>query len=639
MHIIGAGAGRQAMQRDMNAMSDGGTTVGGRAGTNDGPSVDAPPERGQWLRGLPLALAYALIIAVGCLLIVVAAEQQPYNENELAQVDAYSRPGWRAAISGTRQPPLQPAIGVAVRRVIGVGQITQRVESVVAGVGTLVVLAALFWRLEVGVAGAVALGIITASPLMIRYSAYARPYAAPVFLMVLCGYLLVRWLGSGRWFHLAGLAIAAAALPLARVPEPTVFLAATALALVVLGRSGCHRWSRVLPAVAVVSLALVAVGYPMYRELSASAGSFAQTNPLAALLNAGPQWRGLVTTLPQVLADAFPWWPLTLGIVVVAVAMPRGRSWLVRSWLGLVLVVPPLAWAVYYHLAIGRPRLGRQALVYQPRFAYFFIPFLAFALVAVARVALDRTTARWVTAGLTALLTAAFIGQLPATARVLSEREAADWAAAAAMVTALPEDAVVLYDNVVPIGRFRQAFHARPRYFSGPQRVWGARSVLRRPRLPHPDAPLYVLLLEPDPGQRRCSDTTAPVAVPPDGWRVRARQHRFWMYEPVSAAGSVDVAQAFVDFGSATPPRCGYAMIGAAAAVLDRRDDDVRARQLLADLVEQAPRRAARHLRRTYHRWLPALAPRRQPDRSDLLRSLPDRALDGRRRTDGRDAG
>lgn len=579
------------------------------------PSVVAPP---PWSGGAPLLLAYLVVIAVGCTLIVVAAERQPYNENELAQVDAYARPGWAAAISGTRQPPLEPAIGVAVHRLVGVGQITQRIESIVAGVGTLGVLAALFWRLGVGLAGVVALGIVATSPLMVRYSAYARPYAVPVFLMVLCGYLLARWLRSGRWFHLTGVAVTAAALPLARVPEPIVFLVATALALVLLAWAGRHPWRRVIPAMAVVCLALIVVGYPMYRQLSASAGRFAQANPMAALLDAGPQWRGLVTTLPQVLADSLPWWPLTFGVVVVAVAMPSGRAWLMRSWLGLVLLVPPLAWAVYYHLAIGRTRPGRQALVYQPRFAYFFIPFLAFALVAVARVALDRTTARWATAGLTALLVATFVGQLPATARVLSEREAADWAAATAMVTALPDDAVVLYDNVAPIGMFRQAFHARPRYFAGPQRVMGARSVMRGAPARRPEGPVYVLLLAPDHGQTRCNDTSEPVAVPPDGWRVRERQHRFRLYEPIAAAGSADVAEAFVDFGSATPPQCGYAMIGAAAALLERGDDVARARQLLADVVEDAPRDAAKQIGRTYRRWLPALAPDRLRDPSDV---------------------
>jgi hypothetical protein len=568
---------------------------------------------GRLLRGLPLLLAYLVIIAVGCALIVVTAAQQPYNENELAQVDAYSRAEWEAAISGTRQPPLQPAIGVAVQRLVGVGQIAQRIESIVAGVGTLAVLAALFWRLGTTAAGAVALGIVATSPLLLRYSAYARPYAVPVFLMVLCGYLLMRWLELGRWFHLVGVAVVAAALPLARVPEPVVFLATTGLALVVLGWRGRYSWSRVLPPAAVVCLALVAVGYPMYRQLSASTSGFARTNPLEALSNVGPQLQGLVTTLPQVLADAFPWWPLILGAVLVAVAAPMARAWLVRSWLGLVLLVPPLAWAVYYHLAIQAPGRGREGLVYQPRFAYFFIPFLAFALAAVASTAFDRASARWVTAALTALLVAVFVGQLPATARVLSEREAADWAAAAAMIAALPDDAVVLYDNIVPTGSFRQGFHARPRYIYSPERVIPARHAARTaPRIAR-RRPLYVLLLAPDPRRLRCTDTSGPIAAPPDGWRLRTRQQRFSMYEPIAGDGSADVAEAFIDFGSATPPQCGYAMIAAAAALLDRRGDDARARQLLADLVDDAPSGAASQIRRMYDQWLPALAPGRLP--------------------------
>ena len=597
------------MQRDVNTLPESGPGGGGRTRTLDPPVASRQPAHRSWSRGAPLLLAYLVVIAVGCTLIVVAAEQQPYNENELAQVDAYSRPGWRAATSGTRQPPLEPVIGVAVQRLLGVGQITQRLESIVAGVGTLVVLAALFWRMGIGLAGVVTLGIVATSPLLIRYSAYARPYAVPVFLMVLCGYLLVRWLASGRGFHLVGVAVAAAALPLARVPEPTVFLVTTAVALVVLGWSRRHPWPRVLPAVAVVCVALVAVGYPVYRQLSASTSGFAQANPLTALLRAGPQLRGLVTTLPQVLAEAFPWWPLTLGVVVLAVVMPSARAWLVRSWLGLVLLVPPLAWAVYYHVAIRAPGRGRVGLVYQPRYAYFFIPFLAFALAAVARVALDRASQRWASAGLTALLVAVFVAQVPATATVVSEPEAADWAAAAAMISALPDDAVVLYDNVVPAGSFRQGFHARPRYLSTPQRVMAARYVARTGPRPPTGRPLYVLLLAPNDRQQPCNDTVGAVAATPDGWRLRVRERRFSMYEPTTAAASADVAEAFVAFGSAAPPECGYSMIGAAAALLDRQGDGARARRLLADVVAGSPDAEAPRIQRYLRRWLPGLAP------------------------------
>src|SRR5918996_2580185 len=204
------------MQREVNAPPNSGPS--GSTRTLDPLSTPRQPVDGRLLRGLPLLLAYLVIIAVGCALIVVTAAQQPYNENELAQVDAYSRAEWEAAISGTRQPPLQPAIGVAVQRLVGVGQIAQRIESIVAGVGTLAVLAALFWRLGTTAAGAVALGIVATSPLLLRYSAYARPYAVPVFLMVLCGYLLMRWLELGRWFHLVGVAGGAPGPALAPLP-------------------------------------------------------------------------------------------------------------------------------------------------------------------------------------------------------------------------------------------------------------------------------------------------------------------------------------------------------------------------------------------------------------------------------------
>jgi len=118
-----------------------------------------------------------------------------------------------------------------------------------------------------------------------------------------------------------------------------------------------------------------------------------------------------------------------------------------------------------------------------------------------------------------------------------------------------------------------------------------------------------VLLLAPNDRQQPCNDTVGAVAATPDGWRLRVRERRFSMYEPTTAAASADVAEAFVAFGSAAPPECGYSMIGAAAALLDRQGDGARARRLLADVVAGSPDAEAPRIQRYLRRWLPGLAP------------------------------
>ncbi|HEX6257501.1 MAG TPA: hypothetical protein VFZ70_16950 [Euzebyales bacterium] len=549
-----------------------------------------------------------IAVLIGATLIVGAAITQPYNQNELQQVNAYRFDDFDQAIAGTRQPPLGPSIGVFVHRTLGIGQIEQRLESVVPAIGTLTVLAALFARLQLGIAGPVAIGVVATAPLMVRYSAYVRPYALPLFLMVLCAYLLQRWLDTGRIARLVGVLAAAGLMPLARVPEPTAFLLTAVIALVVLGWLGPYDWRRVLPPVVALTVALVAVAYPQYQALQASVrNTSAEANPFAVLSNIGPQVHGLVTILPRVLAESFPWWPTTLALMIAALIVPSARRWLARTWTAWVLLAPPVAWAVYYHLAIQTPAHdGVFGMVYQPRFAYFFVPTLGFVAAALARRAVDRSASTWTRTVLGVLLAAMVAGQLPATAEVLREDDSADWATAARMIDSLPGDAVVLYDNVAPPLAFRHPFIAAPRYLTTARRVLVANLVARARRGVPPELPLYVLLLGPSPRQPGCDvDVGAPLDAP-SGWTLREHDGRFSLFEQ-SDVDPMGAAETFLQFADTVPPQCGYVMTAAGAALLARYGAEQRARSELIEVLDAAPPGDRRRIRRSFHDRLPGL--------------------------------
>jgi uncharacterized membrane protein len=102
---------------------------------------------------------------------------------------------------------------------------------------------------------------------MVRYTAYTRPYALPLFLMMAFAYAGHRWLETRRIPWLIAAAVPAALLPLARVPEPVVFLGSTALVLTLFAWRQRLPWKTAGPLALVALAADVFVGYPQFRSL------------------------------------------------------------------------------------------------------------------------------------------------------------------------------------------------------------------------------------------------------------------------------------------------------------------------------------------------------------------------------------
>ena len=98
---------------------------------------------------------------------------------------------------------------------------------VLSGIGRLVLMSLLLRRFGLRYAGAFAVLVLATAPLMIRYSAYTRPYALPMLLMIVTAYAITSWLQDGRGSGCGSPAVGSVLLPLIRVPEPTVFLVVT----------------------------------------------------------------------------------------------------------------------------------------------------------------------------------------------------------------------------------------------------------------------------------------------------------------------------------------------------------------------------------------------------------------------------
>lgn len=530
--------------------------------------AEAPAAPGWWNDRLE-QLLLGLAVVVGAALSVLAAVNQPYNQNEWVQIAPYD--SWDPAVvtSGTRQPPLDPILGALVQHLLGVGQLQQRVVPVAAGIGSLVVMALLLRRLRLHMHGVVALWLMATAPLFLRYNAYARPYALPLLLMLVCAYAGSRWLDDGgrRWLAVAiGSALL---LPLARVPEPVVFLGSSTVILVL---AGWRRWltrDRAWWLAGGFLAALVSVGalttLKLGNQTAASTGnSVIDLDPGRALDRIPTGLRELRDFVAPLYADWFPFWPLTLLVVLLAAALPSSRRRLATTWWWLPLVLAPLVFLAAYHSVNPYPLDERH---YRIRFAYFWIPSLV-VLVAVTSEAVSRharKAAAWAGPAVAGLL---LVSQLPTTWHVLTEDDAVDVDRVATLAQErLPAKAVLLYDGPSPDGHWRQPFFGSSRWFDGTHArvVTPAKIGAGSATVGDAAGPVYLVVLDaPCVDSVACDSPDHPIGEV-IGWEVAERFDWFTLYAPTDGqagrAGAIEALEALAD---AYGP--GYARVNEQAA-------------------------------------------------------------------------
>lgn len=536
--------------------------------------AETPPTPGWWEDRLERGLL-ALAVVLGAALSVLAALNQPYNQNEWVQIAPYD--SWDPAVitSGTRQPPLDPILGALVQHVVGVGQLQQRIVPVAAGVGSLVVMALLLRRLGLGVHGVVALWFMATAPVFLRYNAYARPYALPLLLMLLCAYAGGRWLDGGgrRWLVVA--VGGALLLPLARVPEPVVFLASAALLLLLAGWRGWLTRGRAWWLAGGFLAALASVGalttLTLSNQTAASTGNaLIDLDPGRAVGRIPAGLRDLRDFVAPLYADWFPWWPITLLVVVLGIALPTSRRrlvtrrWISTTWWWLPLVLAPLAFLAAYHSVNPFPLDHRH---YRIRFAYFWVPSLV-VLVAMTSHAVSRhvrKAAAWAGPALVGVL---LVSQLPTAYRVVTENDAVDVQQVATIAAdRLPADAVLLYDGPSPDGHWRQPFFGGRRWFDGAHaRVVTPVKIDRgRAAVGESAGPIHLVVLDaPCVDSVACDSPDHPIGEVA-GWDVVERFDWFTLYAPAAGQsgreGAIEALEALAD---AYGP--GYAEVNEGAA-------------------------------------------------------------------------
>ncbi len=532
------------------------------------------------------------IVLLGAVLIVLTVLQQPFNQNEYVQLAPYGDADLGTAVTGTRQPPLDPFLGVLVQRLLGEGQLQQRLVPVAAGVATLALTAVLMRRYGWRWAGTWGLLFLATAPLFVRYSAYTRPYAVPMALMLLAAVVGALWLDTGRrrWLLLAF--VAALLLPLSRVPEPSVFLGTAALLLVLAGLRGGRPRRRPWALAGVLLLGLTTVGTAMLLRLLAQDSttkgtSLIELDPSAVTGRLAPAADALRDLVLPLLAQWLPWWPLTLLVVVLALALPAARRPLLGSWSWLPLVLGTLVFLAVFLLLVP---VGLRD--YRIRYAYFLVPPLAIALAAVVHALAARPRAlRWLGPALAAALV---VTQLPTTWQVLTRDDAVDLDAAGAMVAAhVPDDALVVLDGPGEAGRWRQAFFGDERFLPEGRTVVTVRALTRDGlAVSVHDGPTYLLVMDAAcVSNVDCSDQPADVwdgQLP--GYEEVARDQYVVLYRPTEertgVTGLLHAMIALVD-GYGAARAVPDAIV--AARVMVRRGQDEEAAALLGRVCDAQP--------------------------------------------------
>jgi hypothetical protein len=374
-------------------------------------------------------------------------------------------------------------------------------------------------------------------------------------------------------------------------------MAAAAVVLAWFALRGRLTWAAAWPVITICGGALLLVGLPMSRLLAESAAMYANEEGIAARIE--PGLHHLRTTILPLMADWFPWWPCTLAMVVVVLALGDSRRWLFGQWAFWPSLAAPVGWIVVYVFMSG---VNLDAVPYRPRYLYFLLPAFCFMVAALARTVVRmRGPHQALSVGVAWLLAACLIGQLPAAAKVVIEDEDPDFGLAAAMLKdRVPDDAIVLYDNPNPIGRYHHPFLGSPRYMGKTPRVLPVPAVSKAPRAVPDSGPVYLLLLDRKYGATLFRHPVNTWAADVPGW-VGERYGRFVLYRPTQGQSGKDgVIEAGKSFGHALGPSVGFpesrAAVSLLAAAGNREDayaylDDMYAR---ADPSDNSTRRTIR---------------------------------------------
>lgn len=512
-------------------------------------------------------------VIVGASVLSVAISEEPYHIDELRQVGYYGGSIFDVVVGSAKQqqPPLDPVLNTLIQRWIGVGDVEQRLLSVLCGVGSLGLMGWMTWRSGMRLGASVSVLVMASSPLLVGVTAYARPYALPVALMLLYLAGLSLWLEERRRSGLAVVAVSGVLLPLSRTVEPTVFLIVAVGMLAISPWNGSHRTSwkgSVVPPLVISLCCLFFVAIPTLWALDTYMDAYTTGR---AFINISQLTR-IVTEFPVVLGETFVFWPAAVGIIILSSMTPRVRRFLVDLYWWWPLALVPLLFAILFAVrsAETQPYFGR----------YAFSLVVPFAVLCGALA--DDIRGHWRTPpdvlrlGMATLIVVT-LGMSGFELREdLTTTSNVDWREAADAVELLAEEGtVVLFDAVRPFGAYRTSFAGQPRYLSEERPIPGAEAVARHPERVPSGRRIAVLLLGARPR--------------PDGWTLVPVGKEFALYLPVPSdvpRGREGAIRTYVEFGAAIGADDGYAMLSAAVGLLEARGEREEAQRLISRMVE-----------------------------------------------------
>lgn len=514
---------------------------------------------------------YALLLvitALGGFMLLVEAANEPLHMDELRQVQAYGSSFAdlvRASFRQT-QPPLDALLNAALQRVVGVGDVRQRLLSVFFGTANIALIGLLARRAGLGVGALVATAYAALSPVLVSVSAYARPYALPLFLILSFVLVLSNWLQSGgrRWF--VGSLSLAFLLPLSRTTEPMIVLAVTSLVLLVFAwriwDSQAARRARQAVVLAWGALAVPGTLTVVFVR-KGGVGSFsAQSIDLSRLSR-------LVTDVPAVIADQFPAWPLLLVAVLVVSANRPIRAVIARRWWWWTLLLLPFGFMVAFLL------LSRPGIEFFDRYLFSLVPATALIVGATAEVASGRgrrsAILRW-SAGII-VIGVLSAGSFSTYRQVVTATNPDFEAAARGIRTGLPRGATIVIETPGPPEVYRHPFWGDQRYLDPAWRVVRTPKLVNFPNVVGRDARFAVLLWG-----------SAPEV---DGWwRVRV-DPTFHLYLPKDELprGPQEAAEACERFADELGYVDGSSMYLAAASLYREAGATDRAEEIVRELI------------------------------------------------------
>ena len=495
-------------------------------------------------------------VAFTTVMLYLEARHEPYHIDELRQVRPYRRTLQEQidASFAQEQPPLDVIVAARFQSVLGIGDVNQRGSSMLAGLGVVLLLGALLWRHRLRFGVPVAIFALSVTSAWLSYTAYARPYALPTFLILLHLASTDRWLNARSWVGAVLLAATAFLLPLSRVFEPPAYLVLVTLTVFLYRWRCCPMWARRPWYVAGTTVAaLVIVELPVYNRLQEQLSAYQGDGGVASL---SEQWTRIIDDSIPRLAGVFENGWVALLLIIFALAQPGVRRRLADLWWFWPLLATAGSFAIAFHY---RTQPGQP---FFDRYGYFWlIPFVVVISVLIEDLLERRKDDRGVVLAGGSIMCVMLALLAAGTLDDLRKEDNENYRPLGEVIEAShpPERSVIFDSTSLNIGAYRPGYAAWGRYTAPSRNMIKAETIPGRPEV-IVDEREYLFA------------TNGPV-LEIEGWESISATDTMTLYVPEQyPTTAVETAATMISFGEALEPRRGAVLRIAGVAVLLHHD-------------------------------------------------------------------